>query len=78
MGFRVVRDRDNGFKAFFKGVRDLGSSRVKVGIQGREAAEIHAGGLPTVALATIHEFGAPNADIPSRSFLRLQQWLGDR
>lgn len=69
-GFRIVTDRDNGFEAFFAGIRQLGASRVKVGIQGREAAEIRPGGISMVGVGTIHEFGAPRANIPQRSFLR--------
>jgi hypothetical protein len=70
MGFRVIKDRDTGFNAFFQGIRQLGSMRVKVGVQGREAAQVRPGGLTMVGLATIHEFGAPTANIPQRSFLR--------
>jgi len=69
-GFRVVRDQDNGFAALFEGIKDLKGRRVKVGIQGREAAQIRPGGISMVQLATIHEFGAPNANIPQRSFMR--------
>ena len=69
-GFRVVTDRDNGFEAFFEGLEDLDSIRVKVGIQGSEAAEIRAGGISMVRLGITHEFGAPRANIPQRSFLR--------
>ena len=57
-------------KAFFEGLDELGSLRVKVGIQGNEAQQIRSGGLSMVDLGTIHEFGAPRANVPQRSFLR--------
>lgn len=66
----VVRDTDKGFKVFFKGLGDLDGMTVKVGIQGREAAQIRPGGISMVELGTIHEFGAPQANIPQRSFIR--------
>lgn len=69
-GFRIVTDRDNGFEAFFTGLKELKSMRVKVGIQGAEAAVIRPGGISMVRLTTNHEFGAPRASIPQRSFLR--------
>lgn len=86
-GFRVKRDVDHGFEAFFWNLGVIGERRVKVGIQGREAVTEHEGRptggssrsggqvlrgktLTTVELATIHEFGAPGANIPQRSFLR--------
>ena len=69
MSFRIT-DRDNGFEAFFEGLSALRSDRVKVGIQGREASQIRPGGISMVGLGVIHEFGAPNANIPQRSFIR--------
>ncbi len=65
-----VVDRDMGFDAYMKGLKELGGARVKVGVQGREAAQIRPGGISMVELATIHEFGAPVANIPQRSFVR--------
>ena len=65
-----VVDRDMGFDAYMNGLKDLDGARVKVGIQGREAAQIRPGGISMVELATIHEFGAPVANIPQRSFVR--------
>ncbi len=65
-----VRDTDKGFDAFFKGLKAVGKNRVKVGIQGREAAQVRPGGSTMVEIAAHHEFGAPNANIPQRSFIR--------
>lgn len=69
MASKVI-DRDNGFDAYMKGLRGLDGARVKVGVQGREAAQIRPGGISMVELATHHEFGAPVANIPQRSFVR--------
>lgn len=64
-----ISEKDNGFEAFFRGLRELGSARVKVGIQGAEADADH-GGISTVRLAAVHEYGSMDGRIPSRSFLR--------
>lgn len=84
-GFRILKDQDNGFEAFFNGARSLGHTRSKVGIQGQEAMETVGdedggfGSLTRVKLAVIHEFGAKVKNgfgrgieivIPERSFLR--------
>ena len=68
-----VRDVDNGWKALVKRItRMSGGIAVTVGIQGSKAAEQHGtdDGLTNVQLGTHHEFGAPNANIPQRSWLR--------
>ena len=70
MGSFKITDKDNGFSAFFRGVKGLAGPRVKVGIQGKEAAKVREGGISMVQLGTIHEFGAPRANIPQRSYLR--------
>lgn len=69
MAAKVV-DRDNGFNAYMKGLKSLDGARVKVGVQGREAAQIRPGGISMVDLVTILEFGAPAANIPQRSVIR--------
>ncbi len=70
MTLRVIKDEDKGFDAFVKGLRDLPKLRAKVGIQGTQALRQAAPGLTMVHLGAIHEFGAPSAGIPQRSFLR--------
>jgi hypothetical protein len=71
VSFRIIKDEDKGFEAFFDGLRDMAKLRVKVGIQGGEANEAHGDdGITMLQLGTIHEFGAPSANIPQRSFLR--------
>ncbi len=67
---RVI-DRDRGFKAFIRGLkqrRHRGAVGVKVGVTADEDARLE--GDSNVRLATIHEFGAPKANIPERSFIR--------
>jgi hypothetical protein len=52
-------------------VRALARQRVHVGVLGESAGKPHKGTtLTNVDVATIHEFGAPEASIPARSFLR--------
>ncbi len=69
VSFKVVKDEDKGFEAFFDGLRGLSGKRVKVGIQGAEATQVagaveagrggaFTGGITMVELGTIHEFGA--------------------
>lgn len=74
-----VIDRDTGFRRFVANWRQIvatanrGDANVTVGIQGEEAKKDHdpeRGTITNLALAVIHEFGAPKAGIPSRSFIR--------
>lgn len=45
--------------------------RLRVGVVGTEAKQVHAeSGLTNAEIAVIHEFGAPRANIPERSFIR--------
>lgn len=54
-----------------EGVRKMAGSRtVKVGIFGAKGGNEDDGGVSVLELATIHEFGAPGAGIPERSFIR--------
>lgn len=62
----TVRDKDNGQKAMIKRMKT--QLQIKVGVQGSEASQAHAGGEDTVAdIASKHEFGI---DVPQRSFIR--------
>ena len=74
-----IRDIDKGYNALLTGFETLADIRTRVGIQGKDAlrrvaldddAEENQASLQMVELATIHEFGAPKANIPQRSFLR--------
>jgi phage gpG-like protein len=66
-----IQEFDKGLDKLRKGLKDLASSyRVTVGIQGPKGEKQREGGITNVELAEIHEFGAPSAGIPQRSFLR--------
>lgn len=45
-------------------------AHVKVGVLGDAGNKDHGGGVTVVDIAMIHEFGAPGANIPERSFIR--------
>lgn len=65
-----IRDIDRGWKKFLRGIsKHKKEVVIIVGIQGKEAAE-ERDGISNAALGAIHEFGAPGAGIPQRSFLR--------
>lgn len=70
MATAKVEVRDRGWKAirqqFLKTKPRL---ELTVGVQGTDASQDHDG-ITNAALAAIHEFGAPAAGIPERSFLR--------
>ncbi len=63
-------DRDLGYRRIVAELRRAtnGGAYAKVGILG--GTEERDGGVSAVELGTIHEFGAPAAGIPERSFLR--------
>lgn len=63
-----VRVDDTGLRAYAARVADLARVRVRVGVLSDEAVE--GADLTMGELAAIHEFGAPAAGIPARSFLR--------
>jgi len=70
-----VIDRDRGFREFIRRTREKQRRAVgvKVGIQGPAAQDtgtLRKGEMTNVILGTIHEFGAPSVNIPSRSFIR--------
>ena len=49
---------------------------IVVGVHASEANMTHGEGLTVGDIATIHEFGAPAANIPQRSFIRA--WYDER
>jgi len=67
-----VIDRDLGWRALFQKIIQGGEAYAKVGIQQDTKRDQEAGEGPVdmVQLAAIHEFGAPGAKIPERSFIR--------
>ena len=70
----TVRDTDKGASALAARLHRVAGSRVKVGVlqdAPKEAEEGSAGGdLSLLEVAALHEFGAPAANIPQRSFIR--------
>ena len=65
-------DRDLGWGVLFERIRHGGEAYAKVGIQQDTVREQEDGEGPIdmVQLGAIHEFGAPKAKIPERSFIR--------
>lgn len=67
----TIKDNDRGYRKLMDRVskKGIGSRHIVVGIFGSNAEKSH-GNLTNVELAAIHEFGAPGAGIPQRSFIR--------
>jgi hypothetical protein len=60
-----------GMRSMEHAVVALGKLRLRVGILGPGATQLEEGSsLTLAALGAIHEFGAPEAGIPERSFFR--------
>ena len=75
MSTTKVTDTDRGAGDLVKRLRALAKStrRVKVGILSdapKKARKGSAGKLSLLEVAIVHEFGAPAANIPQRSFIR--------
>jgi hypothetical protein len=73
----TVIERDKGFNRIMDAFVKKGDMVVKVGIQGSESKQKHTGDfgkhqrpLTNLEVGVIHEFGAPGASIPERSFIR--------
>lgn len=81
----ALATKDTGWAAIKRAVLQLkhGDSYARAGVIGESAKADHGGGLRNVDLAVIHEFGAPAAGIPERSFIRApfaanrQKYLGN-
>jgi hypothetical protein len=69
-----VTVKDQGWRAMLARAREIAGGRgVRVGIladEPKRSREPQDSGLSLVEVALIHEFGAPAAGIPQRSFLR--------
>lgn len=68
-----VIDRDLGWRALFKRVREIRDSRVKVGVLAdtdEGATRSEDGDLTVAEYAGVNEFGTEDGRIPARSFLR--------
>ena len=70
----TVTEKDRGWKALFERLEVLKKHdvNVRVGIFSDEkgGGEEREGGLTNVEIAAVHEFGAPEANIPERPFIR--------
>lgn len=64
-----ITDRDKGYKRLFEAVRAMRGARLTVGVHAEEGGAAE-GSLTVAEVGAIHEFGAPAAGIPRRSFLR--------
>lgn len=67
-----VRVDDAGWRAIFKRAVEMRTIRARVGVLADKGGDApHDGSdLTLVELAAVHEFGAPAANIPERSFIR--------
>lgn len=68
-----VRDTDQGANAFVARLRALDGAKVRVGVLDdapKRESDGASGPLSLLEVAAIHEFGAPAAGIPQRSFIR--------
>lgn len=65
-----VIDTDRGWRRLRRIIFGSGRPEVTVGIHGAEKGRTD-GEINNVGLAAIHEFGAPLASVPERSFIRL-------
>ncbi len=68
MAKRVIVRKDRLARIIAKTIEARGL-RTTIGIQDSEAGADH-GGINNANLAAVHEFGAPSAGIPERSFMR--------
>lgn len=67
----VWRDTDRGWKRLIDSVKKAdGGAHARVGLLGDVLARGPGDEIGVVELGTIHEYGAPKAGIPERSFLR--------
>lgn len=67
-----LTDADRAWKKLKSELASLSENEtyIKAGVVGEVAGEKREGGITNGELAAIHEFGAPQAHIPERSFVR--------
>lgn len=68
-----MRMVDKGWSRLVRDMKDIkrkGESYAKAGVLGSTAPREDGDPLSNVDIAIVHEFGAPNAGIPERSFIR--------
>jgi hypothetical protein len=61
---------DKAWQKLKKRLLKQSDPHVRVGIIAKKGGSADHGGISVVELAAVHEFGAPNAGIPERSFIR--------
>ena len=68
----TVTDIDHGYRRILRDLAKTDKAEVFVGIRQAKGSEEHdpGSGITIAEIGTIHEFGAPAANIPERSFLR--------
>lgn len=67
----IVRNtRLAGLNRLLQGIQNAAKAEVLVGVPASENRPHEGSGITMAQLASIHEFGAPSAGIPERSFLR--------
>lgn len=69
MARTVTVERDLGFKKIRRELKKADGAVVRVGLF-NDVRHPDSPGLSAASIGTIHEFGAPAAGIPARSFLR--------
>lgn len=64
-----VKERDLGYSAAMKRIREIGGHYVTVGVHASEGARQGAE-ADNVLIASVHEFGTADGRVPQRSFIR--------
>ncbi len=64
------REIDRGWLRIKRNLRRGPEPWAKVGVQGDKAQEAREDGITNVELASTHEYGSPDANVPQRSFIR--------
>ena len=67
-----MRRNDNSlFVAYERNLQQFKDSVVKAGILAKDGSNNHSEGITVFQIGMIHEFGAPEKNIPRRSFIRV-------
>ena len=67
-----MKKNDNSlFVAYEKNLQQFKDSVVKAGILAKDGSNNHSEGITVFQIGMIHEFGAPEKNIPRRSFIRV-------
>lgn len=67
-----MKKNDNSlFVAYEKNLQHFKDSVVKAGVLAKDGSKQHSEGITVFQIGMIHEFGAPEKNIPRRSFIRV-------